>query len=405
MIPITSNYGAMLALVGALACGGSNAQELCKYDYLPAQGASASSVESNHFVAAWAVDTDPNSRWASDGPGADGASEEQWLEIDLGGVRFIDSIIIEWERAHSKAYEVKVSDLGVTWVPVFTDPSARGGSVELTMLDVRARFVRIASSRGDPNYGISIYEVKLFGDSDGVNCLQPTTCRQTAIGDLFAVASSEESSHFGAGKAVDGDSSTRWSSEFRDGESITVDLGALTLVNSVWLFWERAYAGSYKLESGDSLLEGPWHLILEETDSDGEVDIHGDLHPVTRYLRLLSTDRATRYGNSLWEFQVRGTQNGDCSGTCVAGSYQGGNAIITQTGGELVVDWAGSRPDATGAITAVNDDYIIGYMNFPDDVQSPYTLNLRIADNKIYWNGLMGNTGNIWTRDSALDCT
>jgi hypothetical protein len=301
-------------------------------------------------VADWAVDGDPNSRWASDGPNdAEGPNPEwQWLELDLGGIRFIDSINLQWERAYSRNYAIQISDddiddsstnyaertltvynkptdtvgncgevpdtRDITWKTVREFPFGKGGEVEMSMLDVRARYVRIFSFEGDRNYGISLYEVKIFGDSN-VDCTRgPTTCRQAVIGlgAAAASASSEESSHKGPEKAIDGDMSTRWSSKFNDGEWFAVDLGKPTLVYSVWLFWERAYAGSYELQTANSL-DGPWTQLVLESESDGETDILDGLHVVTQYMRLLSLDRATRYGNSLWEFEVRGTQEEVCT--------------------------------------------------------------------------------------------
>jgi hypothetical protein len=259
-------------------------------------------------VANWAVDGDPNTRWASDGPSDAGGTnlEEQWLKLDLGEVCFIHSINLQWEAAYSRNYEIEVSDDGVLWETVNSFPDGMGGEVEVSMLDVAARYVRILSFLGDENYGISIYEVKIFGDSDGDCCLK------TVIGAAAVVASSEESSRFGPKNAIDGDFSTRWSSRFADNESIAVDLGELTLVYSVWLFWERAYAGSYNLQAGDSL-DGPWTTIAVIVDSDGEVDILDGLYAVTQYVRLLCTERATDFGNSLWEFEVRGTQDPVCA--------------------------------------------------------------------------------------------
>jgi hypothetical protein len=325
MISFTSNSFVMLALVGALACGGSAADDsFCRADYLKVKEATASSVESNHFVADWAVDGDPNSRWASDGPGADGAPERQWLKLDLGDIGFIDSINLQWERAYSRDYVIQVSNYTIDddddeeWETVANMSDIMDGyleNVELSMLDVKARYVRILSTKGDPTWGISLYEVKIFGDSKGGCIAGPPTCRQTGIVPAEAFASSSEGSHWGPENAIDGDRSTRWSSEFEDDEWLTVDLGEMTLVYSVWLFWERAYAGSYNLEAGHSE-SGPWTTIFETTESDGDVDIIQDLgegHGVqTQYLRLLSTSRATRYGNSLWEFEVRGTQDNSC---------------------------------------------------------------------------------------------
>jgi hypothetical protein len=98
---------------------------------------------------------------------------------------------------------------------------------------------------------------------------------------------------------------------FEDGEWFAVDLGAPTLIYAVWLFWETAYAGSYDLQVADSL-GGTWTTIVAITDSDGDIDVLDGLDLVTQYVRILSSDRATRYGNSMWEFQVRGTQVAAC---------------------------------------------------------------------------------------------
>jgi hypothetical protein len=179
----------------------------CSAQQLPIQTATASSVESDRYVAYWAVDGNPNSRWASDGPAADGAPEEQWLLLDMGGVRFIDSVNLEWERAYSRDYEVQVSIDGNIWETVRSIQSENHGEVQVGMLNTVGRYVRILSHEGDRNYGISLYEVKIFGDSDENCAPPPTTCLGDVIelGAAQASASSEEGPHWSAAKAVDGD--------------------------------------------------------------------------------------------------------------------------------------------------------------------------------------------------------
>jgi hypothetical protein len=178
LISFASNSGAMLALAVALACGGSTAQANCNSNHpLTVEAATASSVESNHFVAEWAVDGDPESRWASEGVGADNATEVQWLELYLGGVRFIDSITLNWETASSHDYDIQVSMEGEGWETVLSFPSGGGGYVEENFLNVRGSRVRIFSREGDPTYGISLFEVNLFGDSNG-NCNDGPGCAE-----------------------------------------------------------------------------------------------------------------------------------------------------------------------------------------------------------------------------------
>ena len=60
-------------------------------------------------------------------------------------------------------------------------------------------------------------------------------------------ASSSENASLGPEKAVDGDSTTRWSSGFSDGQWWQVDLGSAKTIDSVELNWEVAYASQYRI--------------------------------------------------------------------------------------------------------------------------------------------------------------
>ncbi|HEX9017239.1 MAG TPA: discoidin domain-containing protein, partial [Chloroflexota bacterium] len=63
-----------------------------------------------------------------------------------------------------------------------------------------------------------------------------------------AVASSLESSSYPASNAVDGNTSTRWSSQFSDPQWIYVDLGSSYNISSVTLMWETAYASAFQIQ-------------------------------------------------------------------------------------------------------------------------------------------------------------
>jgi cysteine-rich repeat protein len=283
-------------------------------DRLTVQSASASSVESDisRYFASKAVDGLQNSRWASKGPTTDNASHEQWIQLDLGGIRYIDSMLVEWERAFSRQYDIEVSLDGINWTIERTILNGNGGQVIFNSLDVFARYVRISSHLGDRNYGVSIYEITIFGK----DCTPPppTTCRGEVI-DLAAAiasASSIENSRHPAEDAIDDDLNTRWASAFTDDAWLAVDLGAPTLVHEVWIYWENAYAQSYNVEVADSP-NGPWRPVAWVRNSDGGVDINDGLYLVTQYVRVLCLERAREnYGNSIFELQVRGTQDPDC---------------------------------------------------------------------------------------------
>src|SRR5262245_45910576 len=65
-------------------------------------------------------------------------------------------------------------------------------------------------------------------------------CAAGALPITSASASSAESAALGAGNAIDGNASTRWSSAFSDPQWLQVDLGTLRQIGRVLLSWETA---------------------------------------------------------------------------------------------------------------------------------------------------------------------
>jgi subtilisin-like proprotein convertase family protein len=290
----------------------------CAAEKLTVVNAAASSVEGN-YVPNNVVDGLPNTRWASLGPGktrqltnADSVPDQQWLKLDMNDIVFIDTIILEWEAAYSRSYDIKVSDDDVTWTTVSTGNNGESGLVYLSMLNARGRYIKILSYEGSPRYGISLFDVQIIGDSDEAckspPILPPANCdgNHEIIDIASASASSREGAHWRASKAIDHDLNTRWSSAFHDNQWFAVDLGQLTTISKVMLYWENSYATEYKLQVGESS-EGPWTDLVYITNSDGETDIHDGLNKVTQYLKLECIQRARNYGFSLLEFEVHGT--------------------------------------------------------------------------------------------------
>ena len=133
---------------------------------------------------------------------------------------------------------------------------------------------------------------------------------QAATGNLaqgaaaYAWASSEENAGLPASYAIDGNASTRWSSAWTDPQWITVDLGAVYLVNHVVLNWEAAYGKAYRIEvSTDGVT---WNQKFSETNGNGGIDDIVFATTDARYVRMSGTARGTSYGYSLYEFEVYG---------------------------------------------------------------------------------------------------
>jgi beta-glucanase (GH16 family) len=122
-----------------------------------------------------------------------------------------------------------------------------------------------------------------------------------ALNKLVTASSSEDAPRAPA-NAVDGNTTTRWGSQFSDPQWIYVDLGSTQSICRVKLNWEAAYGKSYQIQTSNDA--ATWTNIYSTTTGDGGIDdvtVSGN----GRYVRMYGTVRAlTLYGYSLWEFEI-----------------------------------------------------------------------------------------------------
>ena len=103
-------------------------------------------------------------------------------------------------------------------------------------------------------------------------------------------------------KAVDGDTSSRWASEWRDQQWFRVDLGSAQTVGKVTVRWEAAHARDYDVQvSTDG---STWHTVGQVRGSNGDLDTVAFAPTSARHIRLDLLTRATSYGFSIHELEV-----------------------------------------------------------------------------------------------------
>lgn len=121
--------------------------------------ASASSTEWwNPFVTYApyrATDGDTGTRWASVW------SDDQWLQVDLGAVRRVGRVTIDWERAYARGYRIEVSENGTDWRTAWSTDAGDGGYDTAEFASQPARYVRMHAVHRATDWGYSIYEMKV----------------------------------------------------------------------------------------------------------------------------------------------------------------------------------------------------------------------------------------------------
>ncbi len=104
----------------------------------------------------------------------------------------------------------------------------------------------------------------------------------------------------------DGDFNTRWSSVMgKDNEWIYLDFGKQKTVTEVVIYWERAYAAEFEIQSSDDAMN--WKTIALVKDGKGEKDTVSVPKTTAQYLRLVGLKRFNPdWGFSVWELEAYG---------------------------------------------------------------------------------------------------
>ncbi len=295
-------------------------------DSLISQGktVTASSAENGGTPATAAVDGDLGTRWSS------AASDQQWLQVDLGAVAGISKVQLNWEAAYGKAYQIQTSNDGTTWTTVYSTTTGAGGTEVLTVSG-SGRYVRMNGITRGTGYGYSLWEFQVFGTLGGTPTGNPSTpsgstcSTDNAAQGKAATASSTENGGTPASSAVDGNTGTRWASAAADPQWLQVDLGSVQQLCKVDLKWEAAYGKAYQIQASSD--GTTWATIYSTTTGAGGTETL-NVSGSGRYVRMYGTQRATTYGYSLWEMGVHTGGGGSTTPPVQGGGDLGPNVLV-----------------------------------------------------------------------------
>ncbi|MBQ8381901.1 MAG: discoidin domain-containing protein [Clostridia bacterium] len=132
-----------------------------------------------------------------------------------------------------------------------------------------------------------------------------------------ATASTVETGGREESAAIDGDSGTRWSSEYKDNQSLTLDLGSVQTVGTVRIFWETAAGKDYDIllsEDGENWV----NVAAVQGNTTAEDWLTYEFEPQSaRYVKMDGHTRVGEYGFSIYEIEVYNRYAPSLSFTCV----------------------------------------------------------------------------------------
>lgn len=256
----------------------------------------SSSNENNELMASNVTDGSMSSRWSS------AWSENEWIYIDLGKSYEVAKVKLFWEDAFASNFKLQVSNDAMNWTDVVALGDAYRRDYDVEFAPVNARYVKMKGIHRGTEYGYSLYEIEIYAvEYESTTPEIPDA--QLISNGKNAVSSSNEGDGLSAIYAVDGDSSTRWSSTWSDNQWIFVDLGSEKHVSTVEFIWEAAYASQYSVQvSSDG---ENWRTVNTISNGNGGVE-SVDVNTNARYVKMQGIKRSTEYGYSLYEMNVYG---------------------------------------------------------------------------------------------------
>ncbi len=263
---------------------------------------SCSGTENGGAKAENAVDGNAGTRFSSN------FDDDAWLVVDLGENYNVFKVVLVWEAAYGKDYDIQISVNGTDWTTAKEVRGSDGGRDEVEFNAQTARFVRMQGVKRALPYGYSIWEMEVYAMSKGGQTT-PDPIVDPTVGSGVNVASHAVASQSGSesqgticDNAFDDNMGTRWSSDFADDAWIIADLGASYLINKVSITWEAAYGKDYDILVSQNGTD--WKTVSEVRNSDGgldDIDFDGTM---ARFVKLQGVKRALPYGYSIWDMKV-----------------------------------------------------------------------------------------------------
>lgn len=114
----------------------------------------------NPCTADKAFDNDPASRWATSA--TTGWVDPGWIYVDLGATAQVSQVVLQWDPAYGKAYQIQVSGDAANWTTIYSTTTG-DGLKDVINATGSGRYVRMYGTARSGAYGYSLWEFSVYG--------------------------------------------------------------------------------------------------------------------------------------------------------------------------------------------------------------------------------------------------
>jgi hypothetical protein len=243
------------------------------------EAAVRSSSNEEGFRAEAAFDGNKDTRWSSS------FSDSEWLEIDLSSLQEIVGLILYWEAAYARSYEVLLSADGKEWQCVYKQDDSDGGMDDIYFGKRTARFIKIQGLKRATAWGYSLWEVEVLGPDKEIK-----------------ISASSSLGNYKAKKALDADYNTKWYTKDKEAK-LTIEFLQPVNLSGLEIAWDNDSPGDYSISTSRD--GKSWKPVIENNNCPGGTEVMAFNMINKRFINISCKKDETKGGFGIIELKPK----------------------------------------------------------------------------------------------------
>src|SRR6266508_783428 len=165
----------------------SGGSVLLSYNKLATASTSQNNAQCSGCTPDKAVDLLNYTRWASDT-----WDDSQWIYVDLGATATVTRVVLNWEAAYGRSYNIQISPNATSWTNIYSTTNGDGGTDDITGLNASGRYVRMQGVLRGTGWGWSLWAFDIYGTGGAPNPTPTTVPSPTPHGPYTNLVWSDE---------------------------------------------------------------------------------------------------------------------------------------------------------------------------------------------------------------------
>lgn len=322
------------------------------------------SSQQNGNLASHLTDGTPAKRWESL------ATDPQWVTVDLGSNVTVNRVVMRWEAASAKNFEIQVSRDNASWSTVYATSNGPGGAQTVTFAPTNARYLRVYMTQRNTSYAYSMYDLEVYRDDLAASA--PVSTSSIANGNLGSYL-------------TDSTTRTRWESQSSSPQWVSVDLGQNRTVDRVIMRWEAASAKAFQVQLSTD--NATWSTVYSTTSGPGGVQAVTFTPATARYVRVYMTERNTNYAYSMYDLEVYRSDLAAFA-PATASSVKNNNLASYLTDGSTVTRWESQTADPQWAQVDLGQNRTVGRVTMRWEAASAKAFQVLLSSDGTNWSSV-----------------